>query len=69
MQIQILVPSQNQRRFSLQVGKTDTVLQLRTKIAKIIEVPEKEFMMIALGKIVKLLVYFCLYTHFYVDVR
>lgn len=69
MQIQILVPSQNQRRFSLQVGKTDTVLQLRTKIAKTIEVPEKEFMMIALGKIVKLLVYFCLCTHFYVDVR
>lgn len=56
MQIQILVPSQGQRRFSLQVEKTETVLKLRNKIAQAIGVAEKSFLLIAFGKIVKLLI-------------
>lgn len=53
MQIQLLVPSQNQKRFPLEVKKTATVSQLRKRVANAVKVPENGFLLITFGKIVK----------------
>lgn len=53
MKIQILVPSQNQKSFSVDVGKDDTVSSFRSTIMALLEIPkDAAFSLIALGKIV-----------------
>ncbi|KAL9538175.1 hypothetical protein MBANPS3_011135 [Mucor bainieri] len=52
MKIQILVPSQNQKSFSIDVGKDDTVASFRSTIQQTLEIPnDAAFSLIALGKI------------------
>lgn len=53
MQIQIIIPSENQRKFSINVTKEETVASFRRMVANEVKVPEKDFLLIAFGKIVK----------------
>ena len=58
MKIQILVPSQNQKSFSIEVGKDDTVASFRNTIMATLEIPKHTaFSLIALGKIVSVCVF------------
>ena len=53
MKIQILVPSQSQKSFSIDVAKDETVSTFRKSIIKTLEIPrDTSFSLIALGKIV-----------------
>lgn len=53
MKVQILVPSQNQKSFSIDVGKDDTVALFRSTIMATLKIPkDTAFSLIALGKIV-----------------
>lgn len=57
MKIQILVPSQNQESFSIDVGKDDTVASFRNTIMATLEIPtHTAYSLIALGKIVSVCV-------------
>lgn len=55
MQIQLLVPSQNQKKLSVQVARDETVATFREMVAKLVKVPENSFLLIAFGKIVNFL--------------
>lgn len=57
MKIQILVPSQNQKSFSIDVGKDDTVVLFRNTIMDTLNIQKgTAFSLIALGKIVSVCV-------------
>jgi hypothetical protein len=53
MQIQLLIPSQNQKKLSVQIERNETVSTFRKIVANVVQVPEKSFLLIAFGKIVK----------------
>lgn len=51
MEVQLLIPSQNQRRILLQVPRYETVKNFRRLVSRAIKKPENTFLLIALGKI------------------
>lgn len=53
MEVQLLIPSQNQRRILLQVPRYETVKNFRRLVSRAIKKPENTFLLIALGKIVR----------------
>lgn len=61
MQIQVLIPSQNQRSFTVNVDRDETVASFRKLLCKTLKVAEDTFLLIAMGKIASIVFYFLNY--------
>lgn len=65
MQIQLLIPSENQKKVPIIVSKEETVASFRNKVASEVKVSKNDFLLIVFGKIVIWSFYFFYRVYIY----